>query len=695
MNELNAIRREKTRTRWYSQFRSENCPDLVSLYNTQELPWVAIEAEHFIAMCAAEVPRVFPDESIVFTRTTPEPEDLYSSEAYTRFFAGRTCHELGPINNITPDWQFILQQGLNNRRSAALQTQQKYKDDPEKAQYLACVVKTIDAALDLASRYAEEAFRIGNMEAGQLLKRVPANAAASFHEALQCIRFTHSLILLAGHYQIGFGRMDQILLPWYHSDLSSGSITPENAYELIVEFLISLNRDTDLYPGVQPGDNGQTLMLGGLLPDSSDGENELTHLFLKAAKEVRLIDPKINVRVHAGTSLELLEAAVELNKQGFGFPQYCNDDVVIPALITLGYSEEDAHNYSVAACWEFIIPGKGLEVVNIGAVSFPYAADTAIRYALRNGKTFSDILQHTDELIEEQTGALVKTYSKLVLPPAPFLSVVMENCIERGDDLSEGLTYNNYGIHGAGSSNAADALSAVKHFIYDSQEIEPAALLHALETDYEGNEDLRLKLLNHTGKIGLNDDTADGLMAHLFDTFSRCCWKVKDNGRGGQIRAGTGSAMYYIWLAQGNDQMREPVVHATAEGRRAGQPLSANLSPSLGVRPFGPFSIFNSFAKLDYSTLSNGGPITLELSSSVFRGPDGIQKVAALIRMFMEMGNQQLQLNCVSPATLLDAKEYPEKYPDLVVRVWGWSGYFCELSAEYQDQIIQRHIFDL
>lgn len=695
MNTLNSDRREKTRSRWYSQFRSETSPDLIPLYGNQELSWMEIETEHFITMCEAEMPCVFPDEKIIYTRTTPEPETLYESEAYKRFFAGRTRHELGPINNITPDWLQILKQGLSGQRTAAVKAHDQFSENPGKKAFLSGVIKTIDAALDLASRYSGEAFHIGNMQAGEMLKRVPANPADSFHEALQFIRFTHSLILLAGHYQIGFGRMDQYLLPYYLSDLASGALKPEDAYELIVEFLISLNRDSDLYPGVQPGDNGQTLMLGGLLPDGSDGENELTHLFLKAAEEVRLIDPKINVRIHADTSQELLEAAVRLNRQGFGFPQYSNDDVVIPALTAHGYSREDAYDYSVAACWEFIIPGKGMEVVNIGAVSFPYAADSAVRHVLEHGGTFADILERAERSIEEQVDALVKTYSKLALPPAPFLSIFMEGCIGNGTDLSEGLTYNNYGIHGAGSSNAADALSAVKHFIYDTQEFEASELLDALETDFRENEPLRLKLMNHAGKVGLNDETADGLLFHLFSAFSHNCEKVKNNGRGGLIRPGTGSAMYYIWLAQGEDQMREPVVKTTAEGRHAGQPLGANLSPSPGVRPYGPFSVFNSFAKLDYSALCNGGPITLELSSSVFRGTDAIKKAADLIRLFVQTGNQQLQMNCVSPETLLEAREFPEKYPDLVVRVWGWSGYFCELSPEYQEQIIQRHIFAL
>jgi formate C-acetyltransferase len=164
---------------------------------------------------------------------------------------------------------------------------------------------------------------------------------------------------------------------------------------------------------------------------------------------------------------------------------------------------------------------------------------------------------------------------------------------------------------------------------------------------------------------------------------------------GGILRPGTGSAMYYIWLARGHAGMREPVVAATADGRHSGEPFSANLAPSPGVRVRGPISTLQSFAKIDFQRICNGGPITMELSDSVFRDPDSIRKVALLVRMFAQLGGQQLQLNSLSLATLLDAKAHPERHKDLIVRVWGWSGYFCELAPEYQDHIIARSLYQV
>jgi formate C-acetyltransferase len=497
---------------------------------------------------------------------------------------------------------------------------------------------------------------------------------------------------MSGHYHVGFGRFDQFMMPYLEADLLAGRLDIPSAEELLAEFFISLNKDSDLYPGVQQGDNGQTLILGGLTSDGKDACNELTRMVLRVACEVNMIDPKINLRISANTDLDLLTLATELTKKGLGFPQYSNDDVVIPGLVAHGYSLEDARNYTVAACWEFIIPGKGLDVVNIGAVSLPAAADKGIREGLHNHETFESILMHVRSDIHRQVNALADAYSRLLLPPAPYYSVLFEGCLERGEDLSYGLEYNNFGIHGACSSNAADALSAVKQFIYDEKIFQPEELLTALEADFHGADTLRNKLANEGPKIGKNSLLADQMLKFLFDALGEACEMCINNGRGGILRPGTGSAMYYIWLALGNEGMREPLVGATADGRRNGEPFSANLSPSPGVLADGPLSIFQSYSKIDYRRICNGGPITIELSDSVFRNAESVRQVALLVRAFAQTGCQQLQLNSLSLETLLDAKAHPELHKNLIVRVWGWSGYFCELAPEYQDHVIARQL---
>jgi formate C-acetyltransferase len=605
--------------------------------------------------------------------------------------AGRTLHELGPISNICADWGAVLSQGLLGRREVAVDTLRRKGDDPEAVEFLEAAIETIDAVLALAARYAQGAEDAGRPELAEILRRVPALPPRTSHEALQSLRLCHAVVWLSGHYHIALGRFDQYLWPYLQADLEAGRLNIPGAEALLAEFFIALNKDSDLYPGVQQGDNGQSLMLGGVRRDGSDGVNLLTHMVLRVARGVALIDPKINLRITRDTYLELLREAAELTRIGLGFPQYSNDDVVIPGLVAHGYALEDARDYSGAACWGFRIPGKGMEVVNAGAVSLPAAVDTAIRAGLAEGDDLDGLLARTRANIREQLRGITDAYARLLLPPAPYYSVLMDGCLERGRDLSQGLKYNNFGVHGACAASAADALAAVAAFVYGDRSVSPEELLAALDADFEGYEPLRRRLRDDAPKVGNNDEAADRLLVTLLDLFADACEEVKENGRGGILRPGTGTAMYYVWLARGHEGMREPVVGATADGRRAGEFFGANLAPTPGIRVRGPISLLQSFAKIDYRRICNGGPITLELSDTAFRNEEALGKVALLIRAFAQLGGQQLQLNTLNVETLRDARRHPERHRNLIVRVWGWSGYFCELDEEYQEHIIARH----
>jgi formate C-acetyltransferase len=271
----------------------------------------------------------------------------------------------------------------------------------------------------------------------------------------------------------------------------------------------------------------------------------------------------------------------------------------------------------------------------------------------------------------------------------------MDGCLENGRDLSAGLKYNNFGIHGAASANAADALAAVKEFVYDKRSVEPMRLLRALEDNFSNDEELRLRLREKAPKVGNNDDRADQWLVTLFEMFAEACRAAGENGRGGRYRPGSGSAMYYVWLATGHEGMQEPVVGATADGRKSGEFFSSSLAPSPDVLVQGPLSVLQSFGRIDYKRICNGGPLTLELSDGLFRGKDSLRRVGLFIRVFVESGCQQMQLNTLNVETLRDAQRHPERHKNLVVRVWGWSGYFCELDETYQNQIIGRHVYGL
>jgi pyruvate-formate lyase len=693
MNERLLALKERVRSGAHHALRQASPIEILAGCEDAQLSWPRRVARLVRCQCEAERVIIEPDEHIVFTRTSPAVPPIYSPEQWERMISGKTLHEFGPISNISADWSLLLTQGLLGRKQVALATRSRLVDDPTAAEFLDCAIDTIDAVLALAARYAAAARQLGRDDLAEVLERVPAQPARTFHEALQSLRLCQAIVWLGGNYHVGLGRFDQYMQPYLRSNLQAGNLTVQNAEELLAEFFISLNKDSDLYPGVQQGDNGQSLTLGGVTPAGDSAVNDLTRMVLRVSRDLAMIDPKINLRISAETDLDLLSLATELTRIGLGFPQYSNDDVVIPALLSHGYALEDARDYAVAACWEFIIPGRGMEVVNIGAVSFPAAVDQAIRAGLVAGEAFDSLLLRTHDQIKEQVTRLADAYRQLLLPPAPYYSVFMQGCLEQGRDVSAGLRYNNFGIHGAGAANAADALAAVKKFVYTDHSLAASELLAALDADFTGYESLRLKLFGDGPKVGNHDATVDTLLVKLFDDFAEACEGYGRTPRGGILRPGTGSAMYYIWLASGHPGMHEPLVGATADGRRCGEPFGANLSPSLGVSVRGPLSTLQSFANIDYQRVFNGGPITLELSDSVFRDQESVRKTAMLVRIFTQLGCQQLQLNSLNLATLLDAQVHPEKHKNLIVRVWGWSGYFCELAPEYQEQIIARHYF--
>jgi formate C-acetyltransferase len=566
--------------------------------------------------------------------------------------------------------------------------------DEEAVEFSDAAIETIDAVVALAQRYAAEARRLGKDDVAEVLERVPALGARTFHEALQSLRILQAIVWLSGHHHVGLGRLDQFLWPFLLADLETGRLDEAGAEELLAEFFIALNRDSDLYPGIQQGDNGQSMTLGGTTPAGESAVNPLTWMALRVARDVGLIDPKVNLRIGAGTERALLELATELTRKGLGFPQYANDDVVIPALARHGYDIEDARDYTVAACWEFIIPGRGMDVGNIGAVSFPAAADTAIREGLAAGASFEGILARTSEQIADQVRQRTAPYERLLWAPAPWYSVLMTDALERGIDHGRCAKYRNLGIHGAAAASAADALAAVKRHVFDVADVAADELLQALDDDFIGHAVTRARLSEDSPRIGLNDPLVDGLLVKLYDWLADACEGELERS-GLLVRPGTGTAMYYLWLARGRSDgpLPEPVVGATADGRRRGDPFGANLAPTPGTRLRGPISVLQTYAKIDYSRICNGGPITLELADSVFQGEGSIGKVATLVRTFAQLGGQQLQLNALNASTLLDAKAHPEAHRDLIVRVWGWSGYFCELSPEYQDHVISRHLY--
>jgi len=616
-----------------------------------------------------ETPYLFENELIAFTRTVPNLPRIHTDEEWAEISGNHFIHELGNVSNLSPDYASVMKCGL-------LALREKLGE----SELHACMRISIDAVLDLTKRYEQAAREAGMTELADILARVPAQGAKTFREALQSLRILHYAMWCEGDYHNTLGRLDQTLMPYLQADLDAGRETEESAFELLEAFFLCCNRDSDLYPGMQQGDNGQSIVLGGMLPDGSDGYNLLSEMCLKASADLRLIDPKINLRVNSKTPLKVYELGTQLTKLGLGFPQYENDDIAIPGLIELGYAEEDARNYVMAACWEFIIPGKGMDIVNIGALPFANIVDRIIRESLHKCANLDELKTLIHEAIFADVRKTVSERKNLYTIPSPYLSLFFEGCLEDERDISLGCKYNNWGLHGTGAAPAADMLAAVQQMVFEGN-TSAEELVAAMEANFEGHDVLHDQLKYHCPKVGNDDDRADSQMAWLLDTFADSV-KGLTNERGGIVRAGTGSAMFYIFHAN--------ELGATADGREVGVPLPANYAPSLNIRLNGPVSLIKSFTKPNLGRTINGGPLTIEFSDSVFTQEESITKVAQLVQLFVLRGGHQLQLNTVNRDRLLDAQKHPENYRNLIVRVWGWSGYFVELDKCYQDHIIRR-----
>ena len=591
------------------------------------------------AFLDAETPVILPEEKIVFTRTIKDIPDYVTPSEWQDIRKSHFVHEKGEVFNISADFEGILNKGLEARRLEAEKL--AASSEGETKIFAESVEKVLAALQRLIGRYADAAEKLGKDDIAKTLRAVQKNPASSFRETLQLLRAVHFAIWASGSYHNTLGRLDQYLYPFYKSDVESGKISKDEAFELLEEFFLACNRDSDLYPGMQQGDNGQSLVLGGRDPSGKRAFNELSEMALKASYELALIDPKINIRVDSETPIEIFEMGSRLTKIGLGFPQYSNDDVVIPSLVEKGYDLADACEYVVAACWEFIIPKCALDIPNIDAVSLADCVNSCVP-DLETCASFEDFYELVEREIRRRADAMVQKHKNIFMKPSPIMSAFSVGALENGHDISLGMKYNNYGVHGTGVATAVDSLAAIKKYCFDEKSVGKRELIDALKNDFEGNEKLLKKLRYEAPKI-----------AHA---------------------TGLG---------------------ATADGRRKGEVLPANYSPSLFMKQKGPISVVKSFAKPHLKNVANGGPLTLEFDSSVFRNDESIKKLAMLVRTFIKLGGHQLQLNTIDRDKLLDAKVHPEKYPHLIVRVWGWSGYFVELDECYQDHVIRRIEFSL
>ena len=646
----------------HHQYRHTVDWNLAEEYSAKGLSPIDRMTDRFKRICEEEKPVILEGEQIVFLRTVANLPDVFTEAEWKEIKAKHYIHELGYMSNLSPNYYDTISRGLLEKRETA--------DEYGKA--------AIDNIIMLSDKYLEEAKKQGRADLVEILTQVPRYPARNFREALQFFRILHYALWLEGNYHNTVGRFDKYMYPYLKADMEKGIYTEETALELLCDFFLSFNKDSDLYVGVQQGDNGQSMMLGGIDENGKDVYNLLSELSLKASYNNKMIDPKINLRVSKATPAERYTEATNLTKAGLGFPQYSNDDIVIPALEELGYEHNDAVNYTVAACWEFIIPNVGADVANIGAMSYPKAVDKAFHNSLVESETFDEFFESVKKEIFKASDEICNNIKDLWFVPSPFMNVLMD-C-----DIYAGGKYNNFGIHGTGIATAADTLAAIKKYVYEEKSVTKEELIKAVDEDFENTPELLHKLRYDAPKLGNNDDFADNIAVELLDVFADSL-KDRTNCRGGVYRAGTGSAMFYLRHAE--------EIGASADGRRKGEPFGTNFSVSLFANVKGPVSVIASMTKPHFEKAMNGGPLTLEFDQSVFADEDGVEKVGLLVKNFIDRGGHQLQLNTVNLDRMLDAQKHPENYGQLVVRIWGWSAYFVELDKEFQDHVIARQAY--
>lgn len=648
--------REIILSRKHKIYRSQ-IDELSLEFKQQNLSDIERVVRRFELICSKETPVILPQQQIVFMRTIANLPDCFTADEWEEIRRTHYIHETGYVSNLLPDYETIIQTGLLSFREQC--------DDYTK--------REIDALIDLCDRYLNYAKSINRMDVVDVLSQIPRFGARTLKEAFQFFRILHYAFLIEGGYQIVGGRIDQIFYPYYKNDIQHHALTKDTALELIKDFFLSFNIDSDLYDGVQQGDNGQSVVLGGVDKNGNECFNELSELFLLASEENAVIDPKINLRVSSTTPLEIYELGSRLTKKGLGFPQYLNDDVIIEGLLKKGYSLEDARNYAVAACWEIIIPKAGFEVVNLGACSFPKVLEQLMQ---KNHSYFSfdELLNDYRNELFTYCDKLIDDFNNLYFVPAPLI----QSCLD--------VKYKNFGIHGTGISTAVDSLYAIKKIVFDELVYSLDEFKSVVYHNFEGNSALLSKLRNSIAKMGQNHPEVDKIACDLLEWFCEAL-DGKINPWGGIYRAGTGTAMFYL------DHANE--IGASFDGRCKNEPFSANYSPSLYAKIPGPFSVLESFTKPNLVNAMNGGPLTLEFSSSMFHDDDAIRKTALFVRTFIKKGGHQLQCNSVNLQDLKKAQINPEQYRNLIVRIWGWSAYFVELDQQFQNHVIARQEYQL
>ena len=639
----------------------------------------------------------------------------------------KTCEIVGKLNqkdhaqgHICPDAKLWLEEGPSGLvRRAEEKLKNTGKLTAEQRDYYEAIIMVMEGASRFISRYAKlaEDLAAGAEDPGikkdyrqvaSACGKLASGPAETFHEALQSLWFLIVLLEMESNASsFSPGRADQFLYPYFVRDFGKGNLSLETAQELLDLLFIKFNqivylRNTsgaEFFAGFPIGFN---ISLGGLTEDGKDAVNELSYLFLHAQEHVRLRQPNLSARLHKDTPHAYMFRCAEVISLGTGMPQLVNDNSIIKALELAGYSRKDAFNYAVVGCVELSVPGKALGFSDAGMFNMVKVLELTLNNGvdMRTGKRIGPALgtlaeyKSFDELekafaknldyfidVMDRGLKVVEKYHKTLMP-SPFLSGVIDDCMEQGLDVTAGgARYNKSGVQLIQVANLADSMAALKKLVYDEKKVDPAALLEALRNNFP-DEKLRQIMLTHAPKYGNDEEWVDTL-GNKWVEYIKARFDERSNYRGGNYTMGLYTVSAHVPMGKN--------VAATPDGRRAGQPLAdGGLSAVYGRDQKGPTALLKSVSRINSANAANGTLLNMKFSPSFFNSPEGKEKFISLMRALMELNIHHVQFNVINKEDLIAAKQHPENYRHLLVRVAGYTANYVDLADVLQNEIIAR-----
>ncbi len=545
-------------------------------------------------------------------------------------------------------------------------------------------------------------------EMASICRKVPANAPETIHEMLQHYWFIHLGVITELNPWDSFnpGRLDQHLYRVYKTEKENGTVTPEKLNDLLGCFWVKFNNHPSPPKiGVTANESNTytdfcLINLGGLKSDGSDAVNEMTYILLDVIKEMRLVQPSSMVQISKKNPDRLIHKALDIIKTGFGQPSCFNTDAIIEELVRQGKDVVDARNGGASGCVEtgafgteaYWLTGY-FNLPKILEVTLNNGFDTRTKKQIgpetgyaKDFKEFSQLIEAFNMQVKHFASIKVKgnnIIERLFAEelPAPFLSLLVEDCIINGKDYNDGgARYNTSYIQGVGLGSITDVLTSIKYNIFDKKNFSWDELMIALNSNFTGFEELQYNLLYHTPKYGNDDDYADQQAVEVFEIYYDAV-TGNPNTRGGVHRINMLPTTCHVYFGS--------VTGATPDGRNSGIPLSEGISPFQGADHNGPTSVIKSASKINH-LITGGTLLNQKFSPSFFEDEASYDNITALIRSYFSLDGHHIQFNVVNAETLKDAQKHPERYRDLIVRVAGYSDYFNDLGEDLQNEIIRR-----